>query len=203
MNEDKFIKILFLTGTLTLVGCASWTDSVSRNDFVKLQEEVGQLKNRVSNQALITSDLNARTNALNTRTNALERAANASVSRPKAYPSVVPSLPSDSYYSPVESRNPVGQSSAEKNLYDRGYSLYTTGSYNQAISEFQSLIRTYPRGEYADNAQYWIGVALLKKGDETGAKRAFEKVIQNYPGGNKVQDAETKLRMLQRSQSAY
>lgn len=200
MNKYRFIKILFLSGTLILVGCTS----VTRDDFVQLQAEVAELKNRVSNQTIIMSDLNERTNALNTRTAVLERGVNASVPRPKKYPyPQVPSLPTSSDYHPIGNYGSAGKSSAEKNLYNHAYSLYTSGSYNQAISEFQSIIRTYPHGEYADNAQYWIGVVLLKKGDETGARRAFQKVIQNYPGGNKVQDAETKLRMLQRNQPEY
>lgn len=210
MNKDRFIKILFLTETLMLAGCSYFSDPVSREDFVNLQQEVSQLKNRVSNQALITSDLNARTNALNARTSTLERKISTNAAAPKKYPyDSAPSLPPVPYSSavpyspPVENRNPPVESSPEKKLYDHAYSLYSSGSYNQAISEFQSVIRTYPNGEYADNAQYWIGVVLLKKGDETGAKRAFEKVIQNYPSGNKVQDAETKLRMLQRNQPSY
>ena len=190
MNKYHVMKMFFFSVNLTLVGCSSVSDSVNRDDFVKLQGEVSQLKNKVSNQALIIGDLNARTNAL-------QRSKSDSVA-PVEYPDA-PIPPAVAYHPPSEDNTPFEAVPPEKSRYNHAYGVYKSGAYHQAMTEFQSFIRAYPNSEYADNAQFWIGECLLKKGDEAGAKQAFGKVIQNYPTGNKVQDAQTKLRLLQRN----
>jgi tol-pal system protein YbgF len=51
----------------------------------------------------------------------------------------------------------------------------------------------YPSGDYADNAQYWIGVVLLNKGDKKGAIQAFDQVARTYPKSEKIPDALYKI----------
>jgi tol-pal system protein YbgF len=87
----------------------------------------------------------------------------------------------------------------EKDRYNQAYSVFTGGGYDRAIAEFQAIIQTYPNGSYADNAQYWIGEALLRKGDKQRAMQAFDGVVRIYPKGNKVPDALLKLAMTQYS----
>jgi tol-pal system protein YbgF len=89
----------------------------------------------------------------------------------------------------------------EKNNYAHAYELLRLGDNDHAIAEFQSLISSYPNGEYADNALYWTGEALLKKGDKQGAMRSFDRVVYAYPRSGKVPDALLKLGMTQASLS--
>jgi tol-pal system protein YbgF len=85
----------------------------------------------------------------------------------------------------------------EKSRYDYAYTLFKNGAYDQAISEFQAIISTYPNGEYADNSQYWTGESLLKKGDKQGGMRAFDRVVYAYPRSAKVPDALLKIGITQ------
>jgi tol-pal system protein YbgF len=87
----------------------------------------------------------------------------------------------------------------EKINYAHAYELLRLGDNDHAIAEFQSLISSYPNGEYADNALYWTGEALLKKGDKQGAMRSFDRVVYAYPRSGKVPDALLKLGMTQAS----
>lgn len=101
------------------------------------------------------------------------------------------SLPSSSLIKPDASLGIVG----DKNHYDYAYSLFRNGAYDQAIAQFQSLIKTYPKSQYADNSQYWTGEALLKMGNRADALRAFDQVVYAYPKSAKVPDALLKLGM--------
>lgn len=161
----------------TVRSAASATSS-SSTPITKLQKEVAQLKTKV---------------------NALEREVYAG----KYY---AKDLDYNRNYNPTQSKG-VGTSRSfddheianelpgEKNRYARAYNIFRDGYYDDAIAEFQAIINTYPEGEYADNSQYWIGEALLKKGNKQSAMKAFDRVIRVYPRSPKVPDALLKLGM--------
>ncbi len=58
--------------------------------------------------------------------------------------------------------------------------METKGDLKEAITLFDSLIRTYPNErEYAANAQFHIGLCYEKLGNQS-AQKAYKDVIQNY-----------------------
>ena len=80
-------------------------------------------------------------------------------------------------------------------LFAAAYSDYSRGNYDLAISEFKQYVETYPSSEMTDNAQYWIGEALLAKRLYNQAIAQFDNVIQNYSKGDKVAAARFKKGM--------
>ncbi|RQW77979.1 MAG: tol-pal system protein YbgF, partial [Geobacter sp.] len=82
--------------------------------------------------------------------------------------------------------------SIEQDAYMKAFGLFSTNNYSGAIQAFQSFITSYPRSEYAGNAQYWIGECYYTQRDYSKALKAFNMVIDNYPKGNKVPDAMLK-----------
>jgi len=85
---------------------------------------------------------------------------------------------------------PVGD---EKQQYQQAYEALRNGHNAQAIAEFNALLSKNPKGEYANNAQYWLGEAYRVNQDVDSARKAFNSVIENYPGSSKVPDALLKL----------
>jgi len=85
---------------------------------------------------------------------------------------------------------PVG---GEKQQYQQAYEALRNGRNAQAIAEFSALLSKNPKGEYANNAQYWLGEAYRVNQDVDSARKAFNSVIENYPGSSKVPDALLKL----------
>ncbi|MFZ2311250.1 MAG: tol-pal system protein YbgF [Methylobacter sp.] len=85
---------------------------------------------------------------------------------------------------------PVGE---EKQQYQQAYEALRNGHTAQAIAEFNALLSKNPGGEYANNAQYWLGEAYRVNQDIDSARKAFNSVIENYPDSSKVPDALLKL----------
>ena len=74
-------------------------------------------------------------------------------------------------------------------IYNQARVDYTQGRYSLAISGFQEVLTSEPRGELADNAQYWIGECYLNQRQNDLALEAFDVVIREYPDSNKRSDA--------------
>jgi tol-pal system protein YbgF len=74
-------------------------------------------------------------------------------------------------------------------LYDMAWSDYTAGSYDLAIEGFASYVRSFPKNEFADNAQYYIGHSYFQRGRYPEAVDAFNRVITNYPKGDVANQA--------------
>ncbi len=88
---------------------------------------------------------------------------------------------------------PKKTSAGEKKRYQQAYDKLRNGHYSQAISLFKQLLVDYPGGEYADNAQYWLGEAYKVNRETDAARLAFSKLIGEYPDSPKVPDAMLKL----------
>jgi tol-pal system protein YbgF len=74
-------------------------------------------------------------------------------------------------------------------LYDMAWADYTAGSYDLAIEGFTSYVRSFPRSEFADNAQYYIGESYFQRGRLAEAVEAFGRVISTYPKSDVVGQA--------------
>jgi tol-pal system protein YbgF len=77
--------------------------------------------------------------------------------------------------------------------YRAAVDLVKAASYDSALAALRAFIAHYPRHDYADNAQYWIGEVFYAQKDYAHALSEFRKVIEVYPRGNKVPDALLKL----------
>ena len=66
-------------------------------------------------------------------------------------------------------------------LYDLAWADYTAGNYDLAVEGFASYVRSFPKSESADNAQYYIGESFFQRGKLAEAVEAFGRVISTYP----------------------
>lgn len=81
----------------------------------------------------------------------------------------------------------------EQDMYQQAYQQIQNSNYTGAIAAMQNYLKTYPQGEYAANANYWLGELYLVEGSRTKAEQAFQTVITQYPQNAKVADAMLKL----------
>jgi tol-pal system protein YbgF len=80
---------------------------------------------------------------------------------------------------------------AEKALSDQeryvaAKQAFDQGDFEAARSDFESIIKDFPKSEHADNAQFWIGEIYYREKWYEKAILEYQKVIENYPKGNKV-----------------
>lgn len=88
----------------------------------------------------------------------------------------------------------------EKEQYQTAYDTLRDGHYSRAIESFKAFLNDYPNGEYAANAQYWLGEAYKVTQNISAARDAFNNVISRYPTSPKVPDAMLKLGYLELEQ---
>lgn len=80
----------------------------------------------------------------------------------------------------------------EDQYYDRGFGFLKQTQYDQAITVFKEQIATYPQGELADDAHYWIAEALFINRKQAQAKPYLRAIIDNYPQSARMPDAMLK-----------
>lgn len=80
----------------------------------------------------------------------------------------------------------AASSVAEQQAYKSAFDLLRAGNYDQAIQAFDGFLQHYPGGEYADNAQYWLGEAYYVTQRYSQALQEFQKLEKNYPGSAKL-----------------
>lgn len=79
--------------------------------------------------------------------------------------------------------------SKEVDLYEKSLASYQGGKYEQAIDGFKEFLRTYPKADRADNAQFWIAESYMALKQHEQAILAYQEVIAKYPKGNKAANA--------------
>jgi tol-pal system protein YbgF len=77
--------------------------------------------------------------------------------------------------------------------YDKGLEALKTGNLEGGMAQLQQFVSDWPRHPRADNALYFVGVALMGQQDFTRASQLFERVLAVYPAGDAVVDAMLKL----------
>lgn len=81
----------------------------------------------------------------------------------------------------------------EREAYQRAFNLLKQGRYELAMASFKAFLETYPKAEYADNAQYWLGEANYVQKRYKDAITEFQTVLDKYPKSNKRSDALLKM----------
>ncbi len=69
-------------------------------------------------------------------------------------------------------------------LYNLAWADYTAGNYDLAVEGFSGYVRSFPKSEFADNAQYYIGESFYQRGKLAEAVEAFGRVISTYPSSD-------------------
>ena len=90
---------------------------------------------------------------------------------------------------PTASVNPVA---SPRRMYDTAWADYTNAQWALAVEGFGAYLKTFPRSELADDAQFYIGQTYYADGRFQEAVRAFEEVLLTYPDGDVVPEASYK-----------
>lgn len=181
----------------------------------QLQAEVQQLTGKVDEQAYRLDELKKHQSTMysdfDERLQSIENKANGTDQPPsetgaKEGESLAPGPESVPANEPAPADKPIDNqapkpkpdvaeqvSGAEKDEYQQAYNELRNGHTNQSIEQFNTYLSKYPAGNYANNAQYWLGEAYRVNQDNDAARKAFNDVIEKYPDGAKVPDALLKL----------
>lgn len=93
----------------------------------------------------------------------------------------------------------------EKDVFDDAYKFVRTKQYPEAISGFKEYLNRSPKGEYAPNANYWLGEIYMSQwqADKTNrglldrANQSFLNITSQFPKHPKVMDALLKLGLIE------
>jgi len=66
--------------------------------------------------------------------------------------------------------------------FEKAIELLKQENYQEAIVEYEKVIKLLPKSKIAQDAQYWIGQSYFRMGQLDEALSIFEKLIEDYPG---------------------
>ena len=81
----------------------------------------------------------------------------------------------------------------EKNTYTAAYLAYKSGRLDEAAKGFNKQLDLYPKGEYVDQAWYWLGETRYAQHGYTLAMNAFKHIADHYPESGKHAAARLRL----------
>ena len=95
--------------------------------------------------------------------------------------------------SPAPTTGAAATGMTPRRLYETAYADYTAGQWSLAIQGFETYLKTYPKSDLADDAQYYIGESYAGDSKYKDAAAAYEKVIRDYPSSNILPEAWYKV----------
>ena len=98
-----------------------------------------------------------------------------------------------------------GRTTAQESLYMLGMAEYCNRDYETASATFRKYFTTYPKGDYAEQAAYYIGQSLYESVPEprldqtptVGAISAYQNFLDYFPESELRDDAQQRLFKLQ------
>jgi tol-pal system protein YbgF len=80
-----------------------------------------------------------------------------------------------------------------RRLYETAYADYTAGQWSLAVQGFETYLKTYPKSDLADDAQYYIGESYSGDSRFREAVAAYERVVRDYPQSDILPEAYYKI----------
>ena len=98
-----------------------------------------------------------------------------------------------------------GTDNAQESLYMLAMSQYMSRDYESASATFKKYHQTYPKGQFAEHAMFYVGQSLFESAPEPrldqsptiGAINAYQQFIDYYPDSELRKEAQSKLYELQ------
>ena len=81
----------------------------------------------------------------------------------------------------------------ERKMYESAFDALKEGRYAEAARRFQGFLNSYPNGEFAPNAHYWLGESYYVTQNYQIALDAFRKLLAEFPSSIKAPDALLKI----------
>jgi len=73
-----------------------------------------------------------------------------------------------------------------RELYNRAYARYTNKQYNEALSDFQELLKRFPTTHYRENIHYFSGSILFNLRKYEEAILAYEEIVKRFPASKRL-----------------
>jgi len=103
----------------------------------------------------------------------------------------------------AESANHTIAGEKEKDHYTAAYLALKSGRYDEAIEKFRDLLKSFPKGQYSDQAYYWLGESYLALNNTGRAIGNLEWLVAHYPESTKHAITMLKLGIAYRSQKRF
>jgi tol-pal system protein YbgF len=125
-----------------------------------------------------------------------------------APPAAVPAEPADAGAAAAQPATPPATPPAPRpgsfgaspsQAFETARSDYYMGNWSLAIQGFESFLKTFPKSDLTDDAQYYIGETCYMSGRFQDALAAYNAVIERYPASNTLPDAYFKRGMAQKA----
>ena len=78
---------------------------------------------------------------------------------------------------------------SETDNYQKGLDHVQNGEFLSGVASFKAFLKSYPKSELSDNAQYWIAECYYAMKDHAKAIKEFQLVVDKYPRSDKVSGA--------------
>lgn len=95
-------------------------------------------------------------------------------------------------------QHPAGTDLSDNAQFWIGECYYMEENYEQAILEYEKVIKSYPNADKVPQALLKQGLSFQKLGDKDSAKLLFQQVIKDYPDTNQAKIAKAKLKALKK-----
>ncbi|MEX2481073.1 MAG: tol-pal system protein YbgF [Gammaproteobacteria bacterium] len=93
----------------------------------------------------------------------------------------------------VPTTSAASNSQAADAAYRDAFTKLKAGQYEESIAAFNAYLQEYPGGQYADNAQYWLGEAYYVMRQFEPAIEQYQQLLANYPDSQKQSHAMLKI----------
>ena len=81
----------------------------------------------------------------------------------------------------------------ERAEYDIAFDALKRAQYADASKKFEAFLAKYPRGEFADNANYWLGESYYVTQRYQQALKTFQGLMASFPQSKKAPDSLLKV----------
>ena len=105
--------------------------------------------------------------------------------QPGQPPAGAPATPSPA----SQPASPAGPGTSPQRLFESARADYYAGQWSLAVQGFETYIKTFPKSDLTDDAQYYIGETHYSSGKFREAVAAYERLIATYQGSNTMPDA--------------
>jgi len=132
-------------------------------------------------------ETNVRLGSLSEEVEALRAAQTAAVAQAAApaAPGEAGTVPA----APIPATRPGGFGASPSQAFESARSDYYMGQWSLAIQGFESYMKTFPKSDLTDDAQYYVGETNYMSGKFQDAVTAYDRVISGYPTSNTLPDA--------------
>jgi len=167
-----------------------------RQQLAGVNEEVRSLTGRIEElEHQINRETQKETESIGGRQDQLEQLAKSARSNDERiyrieqylnFETAAPAAAAETKTAKIIPAEPIKKEPSEDEIYRQAKQAFDQGDSDAARSQFQELLKRYPKSQQADNAQFWIGEIYYREKWYEKAILEYQKVIENYPKGNKV-----------------